>query len=110
MEKIKDIEKQITFQETLDLFIDKLIKEQGVDKILEKDALDELKKEFGKSIMERINIAIVENLPDEKLDEYNEVLSKSQEDQTEFLQKNVPNLDKIIAEEFIQFRALYVKE
>ena len=104
------METKMTFQEVLDMFINNLIKDQGMDTILEKDVLKELKSDFQRRIMERINIAIVENLPDEKLDEYNETLSKSQEAQTDFLQKNVPNLDGIIAEEFMQFRALYIKE
>ena len=99
----------MTFQELLNFFVDNLAKEQSADRLLDEDALKEFKNDLLRNIINRINIAIVDNLPEEKLDEYEEVLAKSKEDQSEFLKKNLPELDKIIAKEFEEFRSLYIK-
>lgn len=98
-----------TFQDLLDSFVDQLIKEQGADRLLSEDALKDFRDDLLKNIINRINISIVENIPEEKLEEYQSVLSKSKEEQTDFLKKTLPNLDKIIAQELIEFRKLYVK-
>lgn len=99
----------MTFQELLNFFVDNLAKEQGADRVLDEDALKEFKNDLLRNIINRINVAIVDNLPEEKLDEYEEVLEKSKDDQSEFLKKNLPDLDKIIAKEFEEFRNLYIK-
>jgi len=98
-----------TFQDLLDSFVDKLIQEQGADRLLSEDALKEFRDDLLKNIINRINISIVESIPEEKLEEYQSVLSKSKEEQTDFLKKTLPNLDQIIAQELIEFRKLYVK-
>ena len=98
-----------TFQDLLDSFVDNLIQEQGADRLLSEEALKEFRDDLLKNIINRINVSIVENLPEEKLEEYQDVLSKSKEEQTDFLKTNLPNLDKIIAQELIEFRKLYVK-
>jgi hypothetical protein len=83
-----------------------LIKELGIDK-LNSEQKEKIITDIGEVIQKRIVIRIIEELPNEKQDEFQGLLNKAQENPElldEFLKENIPDLEDMILEEIGEYK------
>lgn len=96
----------ITTAEVVEKVVDGLIAEKGLDKIQDEQKA-ELKTMLSEQLTKRINLAILQKLPDDKFEEFEKSLKKKDVDYEE-LQDIVADADidaeKIISEVVENFR------
>ena len=83
-----------------------LIKELGIDK-LKPEQQEKLVMQIGEILQQRVVMRIIEELPDEKQDEFKEILDKASEDPKlvdDFLTENVPGIEDMILEEIGDYK------
>ena len=93
------------------IFAGKLLKEKGLGNIPE-DVIEEMKEDLSKRIENRINSFILNELPEDKLIEFESLLDNenSTPDQfNNFLHKNISNFAEKMASELLKFREIYLK-
>jgi len=90
-------------------FIEKLILEAEMDKNVEKDVFDQLKKDLQERLENRINAVILSQIREDKLEEFEKLLDSGNEQEIQsFCSLNIPNLTELIASEFLNFRNRYI--
>ncbi|MFA5011159.1 MAG: DUF5663 domain-containing protein [Ignavibacteria bacterium] len=88
--------------------IDDIISTMNEDLSLE--IVEQLKSDYRTRIEDRINIAILDNIPKEKQKEFENLLDTEDEDKIQdFLFKNVPNFGGVVINAIKEFRQLYIK-
>jgi len=94
----------------LQTFVDKLIEEKRFPEKLEKEVLDEIKKDLLVRAEERIDAVMISNLSEEQLDEFNKLIDKNVDpkEMQDFCSKSIPDLPQIIASELLVFRDTYL--
>ncbi|MCX6793095.1 MAG: DUF5663 domain-containing protein [Candidatus Falkowbacteria bacterium] len=93
---------------SLDDFIIELLKEKDLS-ILAPEVVEQLKSDLQTRLEDRINAAILGNIPEDKLDEFEQLLDAPDEDKMqEFLNSVVPDLEAVVALELFNFRKLYL--
>ena len=96
--------------DNLDVFINQLIDEKGLtglDEETRKTVVDELKS----SLTEQVNRAVLMELPDEKLDELDNMMNEGPVDEATlqaFLVDSGLDVNKIATETMIAFKAFYL--
>ena len=96
--------------DNLDTFINQLIDEKGLtglDEETRKTVVDELKSE----LTEQVNRAVLMELPNEKLDELDNMMNEGPVDEPTlqaFLMNSGLDVNKIAAETMVAFRAFYL--
>ena len=96
--------------DNLDIFVNQIIDEKGLTGLNEesrKTVVNELKS----NLVEQINRAILMNLPDEKLDELNNLMDSGtfgNEDMQNFVKDSGVDVNKITAETMLKFKAFYL--
>jgi transcriptional regulator of heat shock response len=83
-----------------------MVAELGIDKLPEAQQKD-LLVQISEVLQQRIVLRLVEEMPDEKRDEFTQVLEKSKEDQSaveKFLAENIPKLEEIVVEEIGKYK------
>lgn len=97
--------------ETLDLkmFVDRLVEEKKYPENLEQGVIDQIKADLLSRVEERVNMVIISNLSEKKLEEFNELMDKnvSDEEMQKFCSDSIPGLAQLIATELIIFRQTY---
>ncbi|MFZ2975108.1 MAG: DUF5663 domain-containing protein [Candidatus Moraniibacteriota bacterium] len=92
----------------LETFVSLLIEEKGFENV-DPEIEEQLKADLLKRVEDRINVAIINNLPKEKMTEFNELLDNANQDEIQdYCNKNISGLDEIIAQELMSFRATYL--
>ncbi|MGH7141463.1 MAG: DUF5663 domain-containing protein [Minisyncoccia bacterium] len=95
-------------EQVLAQFIDKLVEEKGLAN-LEPDVLAEIKTDLGARVEDRINAALLEAMPKDKLDAFEKLLdSGSPEEAQAFCREHIPNIDEVAAETLLDFRRTYL--
>lgn len=90
-------------------FIDRLIEEKQLG-ILETEVKEQIKSDLSGRIEKRINAVILENMPADKLEEFDRLLDIGDSEEIQkFCHENIFNLDELIAEALIDFREVYLK-
>ncbi len=93
----------------VDQFIDQLVIDADMNKNLEEDVFNQLKKDLRERLENRINAVILSQIPEHKLEEFEKLLdSKDQNATQSFCSQNIPNLTELIASEFLSFRSRYI--
>lgn len=93
---------------SLESFVDRLIEEKNYEN-LDAEVLSQMKEDLFERVEDRINAAIVNNLPENKYDEFERLLDEADDQELQkFCQDNIPNLAEIIAEELLAFRKTYL--
>jgi hypothetical protein len=94
----------------LKMFVDRLVEEKKYPTNLEQGVIDQIKADLMKRVEERLDMVIINNLPESKLVEFNELMDKnvSEEEMQKFCADNIPNLTQLIASELLVFRQTYV--
>lgn len=95
-------------QDTLPAFVDKLVEEKGITG-LDEEIMMQLKEDLMERIEDRINVRILERMPEEKMEEFDAVVEEGDLDKIqEFTHANIPGLDQVIAKELLDFRRTYL--
>jgi len=95
-------------QETMSQFVDELMKHKDFSN-LEQYVLDQMKLDIMTRLENRINAAILSNIPADKLEEFDKLLnSGSDEELQNFIKINVKNLEQMLAVELVNFQKLYL--
>lgn len=91
-------------------YVERLMLEKKFPENLDKELLDQMKKDLTERVEDRINTVIISNLSEKDLEEFNYILDSNQKDADvqEFLEKSIPNLAQLIATELIVFRQTYL--
>lgn len=79
---------------------------------VEPSGLEQLQADLENRLMDQIDRAIVEALPEEKVDGLNDLLDKeaSEDDIRQYVAKSGVDVKKITVETMLRFRALYLDE
>ncbi|MDR2336997.1 MAG: hypothetical protein LBE03_02750 [Candidatus Nomurabacteria bacterium] len=95
----------------LDNFIDEILKEKGMDKAID-DVYDELHADLKARLLDQIDRAVVTAMPEDKIDELNDLLDKNPNTTDEEIQKIVQSSGvdavQITAKTLLRFRDLYL--
>lgn len=93
----------------INAFVEKLIEEKGFED-LDPEVRQQMKSDLLDRAENRINAAILENMPKEKLAEFNELLNglNNGEEVQSFCRDNIKNLDEVIAQTLMDFRSAYL--
>ena len=93
-----------------DDYAETLLKEKGIDQeTLPADIFNQMKAELVLRMLTYINMAIIDGIPDEKIEEYQDLLIKKDETATlEFCKQNIPAFDDLITGCMVDFREVYL--
>ena len=95
--------------ENVEQFIDQLIDEKGLG--VEGEVREQLKQDMIERLLDQIDIASVNALPEDKAIELSEKLDDenfTDEQVAEFMQNSGVDLQKVALETMLQFRLLYI--
>lgn len=99
-------------KENIDLqaFVDKLYSEKKYPSDLEKEVVDQIKADLLSGVEDRINAIIINNLAEDKLEEFSNMIDGdiSDEEVQKFCAENIPDLEERIAAELIIFQREYL--
>lgn len=94
--------------ESLEIYVSKLLEEKNF-KDLDEEVIEQLKDDLMERVEDRINAVIISNLPEEKLDEFENMLdAESAETIRAYCEGLIPGLAELIAEELVKFRKTYL--
>lgn len=92
----------------ISMFIDKLLEEKGASE-MGAEVMAQMKKDLETRLEDRINAVVLENIPADKLEEFNNLLDEGKQEGIDaFYKRNIPDMDSIIAKAFMDFRSLYI--
>lgn len=90
------------------LFVRKLADEKGLTN-LEPEVRAEIEKDLMGRVETRLNSAIIGHMPPDKLVEFETLIDQGDEKAIqEFMQKAIPNLSEMLAQELLHFRQVYI--
>lgn len=99
----------VTTDEMIASFIDKLVIEAEMDKNLEEETVAGLKKDLQERLENRIKAMILSQVSADKLDEFEKLIDSADEVATQkFCNENITNFPELIAAEFLNFRNRYI--
>lgn len=76
---------------------------------LDEGVLTQIKADLTAEIEKRIGVAIFTRLPEERRDEYQQLLENEDAAKTQaFLSEQIPDLDVLVAAELLNVRSLYL--
>lgn len=105
-------EKTKNASENLDLsmFVDRLVEEKKFPANLEKEVIDQIKKDLLSRVEDTVNMVIINNLSEDKLEEFNKLMDSniSDEEMQKFCSDSIPGLAQLIASELIVFKQTYI--
>lgn len=91
-------------------FVDRLMAEKGLSNI-DEEVLAQMRKDLLERVEDRINAVVIEKIPLEKIEEFDQLLSEApMEKVIQFCSENIKDLDQIIAAELIAFRQTYLQK
>ena len=95
----------------LESFANNIFEEKKYPKDLDKDVSDQIKNDILSALEDRINAVIINNLPEDKLKTFSEMLDREDlkdEDVQKFCSENIKNLEELIVAELIVFKQSYL--
>lgn len=99
-----------TDDEMLDMFVDQLVKDKNLS-ISDPDVLAELKKDLRERLINIINQNIIDNLPDSKLNELDQLLDSenvSADAINQIVEDSAVNVADIVEKTMLAFRDVYL--
>jgi hypothetical protein len=92
----------------LNEFVSELIEKQNLTG-LDQEVVAQIKADLLDRVEDRINAAVLANVPTSKLEYFEKLLDQSSpEEIQDFCRRNIYDLDQIIAQELINFRETYL--
>jgi broad-specificity NMP kinase len=104
--KIKNVSENLD----LSMYVDRLVTEKKYPENLEKEVIDQIKKDLLSRVEDTVNMVIISNLSEEKLEEFNKLMDSniSDEEMQKFCSDSIPQLPQLIASELIVFKQTYL--
>lgn len=100
--------KNINMTEAIDSFVDRLLLEKKFE-VTDPEVLEKIREDLAERAEDRVNMAVLANMPEEKLAEFNRLLDTATLPEIqEYCQENIPDLDEVIAKELVNFRNIYL--
>lgn len=98
-----------TLSPSLDKFVEELLAAQGIDQ-LESEVRDQLAQDLTDRLNDRLEAAMIAELPKEKLPELEKLLDKTVEslELQKFFAENISDLPAVLARELAAFRQSYL--
>lgn len=96
--------------QNVDEFIESLLNDKGITNI-EPDVKEKLKSDMKKQLLDQIDRAAIEALPEEKAKELAKLVEKpdfTNEKMTKFIQDSGVNLTEVALETMLKFRSFYL--
>ncbi len=92
------------------LFVDRLIEEKNFPEGLEKEVVGQIKADLLSRVEDRVNAVIINNLSEDKLDEFMKLLDSdiSDSEMQNFCADNIPELPQLLASELMVFKQTYL--
>ncbi len=93
----------------LNTFIESLIEEKGLGD-LDSRMLAEMKNDLLNRIEDRLNMIIVQNMPEANIVEFERLMDENakDEDVQKFCKEKIPDIEALIAVELARFREIYL--
>lgn len=92
----------------LEEFVQRLVEEKGLDN-LDDEVLAQVKHDLMERAENRINAAILAEMPVDKIDEFSSLLDSGDAPTIQqFCAANIPHLDALIGSELLKFRETYI--
>lgn len=105
---IKFISKKLLIFRMFNAFIDRLVEEKGLDNV-EEETLKQIKLDLHERLDDRINAAILEHMPPERVEEFDKILDSADELAIQAFCKNaISNFDEVVAAALVAFRQTYL--
>ncbi len=93
----------------IDWYVDELIKQKPEFNNLDSESLLAVKDDLKSRAENYINISILKNVPESKLDEFEKLLDANDASQIQsFCSQNIPDLNQVVAMALINFRDSYL--
>ena len=90
------------------MFIERLMEEKNFGDI-KPETRGQIKEDLLGRVEDRINATILENIPAEKMEEFSRLIEAGDAESVQvYCQKNIPDLDNVIAEALVSFRSTYL--
>jgi hypothetical protein len=96
-------------QDILNQFVDKLVEEKRLLG-LDPEVLKQVKADLGDRLENRVNAALLDNMPPEKVQEFEKMIDSDASDKEvqEFCRSNIPDLDSVVAGALMEFKRVYL--
>jgi aspartyl/asparaginyl-tRNA synthetase len=92
----------------LEAFTNKLLEEKGLTS-LDPEILVEAKKDIMEKAEDKIKATIFENIPENKLEEFNKLMEDNNEENLQkFIKETLPNIEELIAQTLLDFKNTYL--
>lgn len=92
----------------IEQFVEQLLKERNVP-VDDPAVMSELKKDLIDRVEAHINATVLEHMPAEKLEEFEQITQSGDESKIQtFCQQNISNLDEVVAKALLRFRTTYL--
>jgi hypothetical protein len=99
---------QNSTSEAMILFVDQLVEEKKFEN-LDEDVLEQIKTDLLERVEDAINVAILESMPPEKMEEFDQMLDGAEMDEVQkFCQASIPDFENVIAAALMKFRSIYL--
>jgi len=93
----------------IDWYIGELIKQKPDFKDLDEEVIEQIKEDLKPRVESYINMSILKNIPESKLEEFEKLLDENEQSKIqEFCNKNIPNMNQVVAMPLISFRDSYI--
>ena len=105
----KNLPADFNIEMGLDWYVDELIKQKPEFNNLDGESLSAVKEDLKSRAENYINIAILKNVPESKLDEFEKLLDNNDANQIQaFCSQTIPDLNQVVAMALINFRDSYL--
>ena len=95
-------------EQVLEQFVSRLVEEKGFPE-LEPEVLQQIKADLGERAENRIHAAILEHMPEGRLEEFEKKLDMGNAEEVQtFCRENVPDFDEVVAGALMDFRRVYL--
>jgi hypothetical protein len=92
----------------IEQFVDRLVEEKKFENLLP-EVLNQIREDLYSRVEDRINAIILNNLPEDKADEFDALLDGGDLSVIQkYCQENIKNMDQLIAGELLAFRNTYL--
>lgn len=93
----------------LDWYLNELVKQKPDFNDLDSEVIEQIKQDLRPRIESFVNISILKNVPEDKLEEFEKILDTNNPVQIQdFCSKNIPDLNQIVAIALANFRDSYL--
>lgn len=95
-------------ESALNFFVEKLFEEKNYQN-LDQETAKQMKADLLDRVQDRINVAMLASIPPERVEFFEKLLQRGDSAEVQaFCQRNIPDLDNVVARELIEFRKTYL--